>query len=212
MKKVGDVYMLEAILHGFILAFGLILPLGVQNVFVFNQGAVQPKFRRALPVIMTAAICDTLLITLAVLGVSVVVLEYNWLNSILLTVGFLFLIYMGFVTWRSKPESKEQTTIVSFTTKKQIVFAMSVSLLNPHAILDTIGVIGTSSLKYAGNEKAAFAVMCILVSWAWFIGLGVAGRITGKMDKSGRLLMILNKVSAIVMWGTAIYIGCSIII
>ncbi|WP_102272568.1 LysE/ArgO family amino acid transporter [Cytobacillus massiliigabonensis] len=204
--------MLEAILHGLILAFGLILPLGVQNVFVFNQGAVQPQFRRALPVILTASICDTLLISLAVLGVSVVVLEYIWLKAILLTAGFLFLIYMGFITWRSKPESDEQAAIVSFTPKKQIAFAMSVSLLNPHAILDTVGVIGTSSLKYAGNEKTAFAVICILVSWAWFMGLGVAGRITGKLDKSGRLLLILNKVSAIVMWGTAIYIGSSLII
>lgn len=204
--------MLEAIVHGFILAFGLILPLGVQNVFVFNQGAVQPKFRRALPVILTASICDTLLISLAVLGVSVVVLEYIWLKAILLTVGILFLIYMGFVTWRSKSTENEEKATVSFTPKKQIVFAMSVSLLNPHAILDTIGVIGTSSLKYAGNEKAAFAVVCILVSWAWFMGLGIAGRMTGKIDKSGRLLTILNKVSAIVMWGTAVYIGCSLII
>ena len=36
--------MTEAILHGIILAFGLIVPLGVQNVFVFNQGALQPTF------------------------------------------------------------------------------------------------------------------------------------------------------------------------
>lgn len=211
-KKVSDVYMLEAIVHGFILAFGLILPLGVQNVFVFNQGAVQPQFRRAIPVIITASICDTLLISLAVLGVSVVVLEYIWLKAILLTAGLLFLIYMGFVTWRSKPVSNGEETIVTFTPKKQIVFAMSVSLLNPHAILDTIGVIGTSSLKYAGNEKVAFAAMCILVSWAWFMGLGIAGRVTGKLDKSGRWLMILNKISAIVMWGTAVYIGYSLII
>ncbi|MEC3420899.1 amino acid transporter, partial [Bacillus cereus] len=28
--------MSEAIIHGIILAFGLIIPLGVQNVFVFN--------------------------------------------------------------------------------------------------------------------------------------------------------------------------------
>ncbi len=32
--------MSEAIIHGIILAFGLIIPLGVQNVFVFNQGAL----------------------------------------------------------------------------------------------------------------------------------------------------------------------------
>lgn len=41
--------MSEAIIHGIILAFGLIIPLGVQNVFVFNQGASQPNIWRAPP-------------------------------------------------------------------------------------------------------------------------------------------------------------------
>lgn len=199
--------MFEAIIHGFILAFGLILPLGVQNVFVFNQGATQARFLGALPVIITAAICDTLLISLAVLGVSVVVLDYDWLRMLLLFAGILFLIYMGFVTWNSKPAMNEGESRISFSPKKQVIFAMSVSLLNPHAILDTIGVIGTSSLAYLGFEKLAFAITCILVSWLWFLGLGIVGRMSGRLDQSGRFLLILNKISAIVMWGTAVYIG-----
>ena len=97
--------MISAIIHGVILAFGLILPLGVQNVFVFNQGATQPKFSRALPVILTASICDTLLISLAVLGVSVIVLGVYWIKVVLLTLGIMFLAYMGYVTWNSKPNS-----------------------------------------------------------------------------------------------------------
>lgn len=203
--------MFEAIIHGAILAFGLILPLGVQNVFIFNQGATQPKFVRAIPVIITASICDTFLISLAVLGVSVVVLGSFWLKTILMTLGIIFLIYMGFVTWRSKPASEQQQTNEMLSTKKQVMFAMSVSLLNPHAILDTVGVIGTSSLTYAGADKLAFASACIVVSWVWFFGLGIAGRLTGKLDKSGRFLTVLNKISAIVMWGTAIYIGSSLL-
>lgn len=35
-----------AIIHGIVLAFGLILPLGAQNVFVFQQGALQPRLYR----------------------------------------------------------------------------------------------------------------------------------------------------------------------
>jgi L-lysine exporter family protein LysE/ArgO len=198
--------MFEAIIHGFILAFGLILPLGVQNVFVFNQGATQPRFLGALPVIITAAICDTLLISLAVLGVTVVVLDYDWLRMILLIAGIIFLIYMGFVTWNSKAAMNEGESRISFSPKKQVIFAMSVSLLNPHAILDTIGVIGTSSLAYLGVEKIAFAISCILVSWLWFLSLGIVGRMTGRLDQSGRFLLVLNKISAIVMWGTAVYI------
>ena len=200
-----------AFIHGFILAFGLILPLGVQNVFVFNQGALQPRLANALPVVITAAICDTLLIILAVMGVSVVVLGSFWLKTLLLGAGFLFLIYMAWTTWNSKPGINGQETAHRFTPTKQIVFAASVSLLNPHAIMDTIGVIGTSSLNYEGLEKVAFAGATILVSWLWFFGLAVAGRVTGVLDKSGRFMVLLNKVSALVMLGAAIYIGLSLI-
>jgi L-lysine exporter family protein LysE/ArgO len=197
--------MISAAMHGFILAFGLILPLGVQNVFIFNQGAIQARWIYVLPVVLTASICDTLLISLAVFGVSAVVLGVAWIKVTLLIVGILFLIYMGYTTWKSKPKS-EETTVQTFTYRKQIVFAASISLLNPHAIMDTIGVIGTSSLSYTGTEKITFMVVCILVSWLWFFGLSIIGRLIGKLDQSGRFILLLNKISALIMWGTAIYL------
>lgn len=197
--------MSAAFIHGLILALGLILPLGVQNVFVFNQGAVQPTFFNTVPAIITASVCDTILITIAVFGVSVVVLEFVWMKTILMASGIIFLIYMGGITWKSKPAVERESS--SFSVKKQIIFAVSVSLLNPHAILDTIGVIGTSSLNYAGAEKAVFAVACILVSWIWFTGLAITGRAIGGLDQSGKFLILLNKVSAVIMWGTAVYIA-----
>ncbi|MEH7355865.1 LysE/ArgO family amino acid transporter [Neobacillus drentensis] len=201
--------MISAAIHGFILAFGLILPLGVQNVFVFNQGAMQPRWMLVLPVVLTASICDTLLISLAVFGVSAVVLGVDWIRVTLLLVGILFLLYMGFITWKSKPTT-EETKGVAFTPRKQIAFAASVSLLNPHAIMDTIGVIGTSSLTYTGSEKIIFMIVCILVSWMWFFGLSLAGRFIGKLDRSGRFILYLNKISALIMWGTAFYLVFSL--
>jgi L-lysine exporter family protein LysE/ArgO len=79
-------------------------------------------------------------------------------------------------------------------------------LLNPHAIMDTIGVIGTSSLTYTGIEKAVFTVVCIFVSWLWFFGVSIAGRLAGKLDQSGKFINTLNKISAVIMWGTAVYL------
>ncbi|WHY02941.1 LysE/ArgO family amino acid transporter [Neobacillus sp. DY30] len=197
--------MLSAAIHGFILAFGLILPLGVQNVFVFNQGAIQPKWANALPVVLTAALCDTLLISLAVLGISAVVLEISLLKMALSVIGIAFLLYMGYVTWKSKPRTGENSAEL-FSARKQITFAASVSLLNPHAIMDTIGVIGTSSLTYSGIEKAVFTVVCIFVSWLWFFGLSIVGRLAGNLDQSGQFINTLNKISAVIMWGTAVYL------
>jgi L-lysine exporter family protein LysE/ArgO len=124
--------------------------------------------------------------------------------------GILFLIYMGLLTWRSKPVNNT-TDQNLLSARKQITFAASVSLLNPHAIMDTIGVIGTSSLSYTGLEKFAFTIACILVSWLWFFSLSIAGRVVGTLDTTGQFILALNKVSAIIMWGTAIYLASSII-
>jgi L-lysine exporter family protein LysE/ArgO len=205
-------YVIEAFIHGFVLAFGLIIPLGVQNVFVFNQGAAQPSLIRALPVVITAAVCDTLLILLAVLGVSLAVLTFVWIKTLLFAVGFFFLLYMGWVTWKSKPAADsggEQPQ--SFTAKRQILFAASVSLLNPHAILDTIGVIGTSSLTYSGDEKWAFTLACILVSCLWFFALAVAGRMAKRLDRSGKWIRRVNYLSALIIWAVAFYMGAKLV-
>ncbi|MEH7380958.1 LysE family transporter [Bacillus sp. JJ1533] len=195
---------MEAILHGIILAFGLILPLGVQNVFVFSQGATQPNLFRALPATLTAAMCDTLLILLAVFGLSVIVLQFEWLRVSLMIVGILFLSYMGYAIWRSEPAAND--TNKALPIRQQIIFASSVSLLNPHAILDIVGVIGTSALKYVGTEQILFTAACILISWMWFFGLTFAGAVMKKIDGTGVLMKMFNKFSAIFIWGTAIYL------
>ncbi|MFO1446071.1 amino acid transporter [Bacillus sp. Bva_UNVM-123] len=200
---------MEAILHGIILAFGLILPLGVQNVFVFSQGATQPKLLRALPATITAALCDTFLILLAVFGLSVIVLQFEWLRISLMIAGILFLLYMGYAIWRSKPATTE--TNKALPIRQQIIFALSVSLLNPHAILDIVGVIGTSALKYVGIEQVFFTIACITVSWIWFFGLTLAGTVMKKLDGTGGLMNIFNKCSALFIWGTAIYLFIGLI-
>lgn len=195
---------MEAILHGVILAFGLILPLGVQNIFVFSQGASQPRLLKALPVTITAALCDTILILLAIFGLSMVILQFEWLRLSLIIGGILFLLYMGYAIWRSTPETA--TVSDALPMKKQILFALSVSLLNPHAILDIVGVIGTSALKYVETELLLFTATCIIVSWIWFFGLTLAGAFMKKLDNTHHLMGIFNKCSAIFIWGTAIYL------
>lgn len=203
--------MLAAFVHGLILAFGLILPLGVQNTFVFNQGAVQGRYARALPVVVTASLCDTLLILLAVLGVSVLVLGSPVVKNLLLGAGTLFLLYMGWVIWHTRPAASGEEGTPAMGVARQVVFAVSVSLLNPHAILDTVAVIGTSSLSYTGEPRAAFTGAAILVSWIWFFSLATAGRTVGRLDRSGRFLTAVNRVSAVIMWGSAVYIGCQLV-
>lgn len=203
---------MEPLLHGMMLAFGLILPLGVQNVFIFNQGATQKKFTNTLPAVITAGICDTLLISLAVAGVSIIILSFEWLRTFLFLIGFLFLTYMGWLMWRGSTEIKDQKESNPFSAKRQILFAASVSLLNPHAILDTIGVIGTNSLVYTGYDKWIFTIACVFISWIWFFSLAITGKKIGQIDTNGKLLKRMNQISAFIIWGMAIYMGSQLFI
>lgn len=200
---------MEAVIHGVILAFGLILPLGVQNVFIFSQGATQPSLVRALPATITAAICDSALILLAVYGLSLVILQYEGLRVMLMVAGILFLFYMSYSIWRATPT--EANVENALPMKKQILFALTVSLLNPHAILDIVGVIGTSALKYNGYELVLFTVACIAVSWLWFFALMIAGSRIKKFGNQQAIMTVFNKFSAIFILGMAIYLAIGLI-
>lgn len=202
--------MVQAFMHGVLLAFGLILPLGVQNVFIFNQGATQPLFRRAIPVVITAALCDTLLILAAVGGVSMLILQWEWLKNVLYSAGFLFLIYMGWDLWKTKVTTGKEKQ-GPLPVKRQVLFALTVSILNPHAILDTVGVIGTSSLPYIGAAKWAFTGATIAISWLWFLGLAIAGRMFRTLDDSGERMRQLNVISALIIWLIALYVGITLL-
>ena len=193
---------MDAFLHGLLLAFGLILPIGVQNLFLLTQGVNQPKFRYTLPAVVTAALCDTVLIVISIAGLSLLVLQFEMLRSVLIIGGVVFLTYMGWVIWRSPVNKQVEGRAMS--GKKQVLFALSVSLLNPHALLDTIGVIGTSSMKYVGVEQLYFGAACILVSWVWFFGLAFVGSSLIKLQIQEKYFIFLNKISAIFIWVTVI--------
>lgn len=204
--------MISAILHGIILSTGLILPLGPQNIFIFNQGAMHQTIRKSFPAVITAAICDTILILLAVLGVSLVVMTVPQLQLILYIVGFIFLIYIGFSIWKDDPNNIQEKK-APMTAKKQIIFALSVSILNPHAIMDTVGVIGTSSLRYENTvEVLAFAIACIFVSWIAFFVLAFMGRYVKSIDKDGKVVRLINKISALMIWGISLLIGYQVLL
>ncbi len=196
---------MTAFFYGFILSCGLIFPLGVQNIFIFNQGVTQQKFLHAMPSVMTAFICDMLLILSAILGLSVVILTVPSIKTILYGVGFCFLLYIGWVTWHSRSAFEGERKPLS--AKQQIGFCASVSLLNPHAIIDTIGVIGTNSLNFIGKDKWLFTLACILVSFGWFFGLSLAGHFFNKFGATRSAIRWLNKVSALIIWAVAFYLA-----
>lgn len=65
--------------------------------------------------------------------------------------------------------------------------------------MDIVGVIGMSVLVYDGYDKVVFLLVIIFVFWIWFVFLVILGRIIGKIDKSGKYIVILNKVFSVIV-------------
>lgn len=199
-----------AIIHGVILTFGLIMPLGMQNLFIFNQGATQPNLKMALPSIITASLCDTTLIILSILGVSLLILKLSWLKLTLYIISFFFFLYVGYITW-NKAEIKLSSKKKVLSAQKQILFTTSVSIFNPHAITDTIMVIGSNSIQYEGPAKLAYTISCIVISWLWFYSIALTGNKLHKLSNAEFWIKCINKAAALLIWAIAINIGYQII-
>ena len=196
--------MLAAFAHGFLLAFALILPLGPQNTFVLTQGAAQPQWRAVLPIVVTAALSDTTLIIAAIAGVSLVILAIPVLRIILSVAGVLFLIYMGYKTWTAPVGAEQPEEAMDWTLGRKVRYSLSVSLLNPHAIMDTVVVIGGGAAIYTtAADRWSYALGVTLVSWVWFLGLSVAGRVIYRIAKGPVVQRWLNRGSAALMWAVA---------
>lgn len=200
--------MLLAVLHGAMLSIALILPIGMQNGFLLSQGALQKRWVGALPALITAGICDTLLVGLAIFGVSAVALHIVWLRDAFGGVGVLFLLYMGWGTWRDRTKVHPDQSASAWPPGRQIKFAASVSLLNPHALIDTLAVIGGSALMYTSRgDRLAFGVACAAVSWFWFLVLVTVGHVAGRAAVRRSSLGTINANSAIMMWASAVYLS-----
>lgn len=193
--------MFEIVYLGFFLSLGLILPLGIQNLFIFHQGIAHKKITGALPAFLTASICDTILIVLSVSVGSAMTEKFPSLINIFFLLGIFYIIFIGFKLWNKKTKLRNSNTKLEW--KQQITTSLVVSIVNPHAWLDTFGVLGTQALQLAPTEKFLFATICIIVSWIWFFTLIILGRMV-RVWGTDKFLFSLNKVSAIILWAMAI--------
>ncbi len=154
-------------LNGLFLGLSLITSLGPQNIFIIRQGALR---KHAVLTAITCFICDIILVTSSVFGLQRVMELYPNLGSWITWVGVAFLAYYGIKTLKSSftksnPGAASEHQLLS---RSQIVLlALGFSLLNPHAIIDSLIIIGGGSTQFPEQQKA-FLLGVISSSLVWF--------------------------------------------
>lgn len=157
-------------INGLLLGLSLIMALGPQNVFLIRQGAMR---NHAVLSTITCFFCDLILITASVLGLKDSLEAHENFRIGMTWFGSLFLLYYGVSALRRAFAKKKQDTIKEqqATTRWQIIaLALGFSLLNPHAVIDSLVLIGGGSGQFPGHEQA-FLLGVVSSSLLWFTAL-----------------------------------------
>ncbi len=169
---------------GLALGLAMILPIGPQNLFVLNS-ALLGGWRRGTIAALTASVCDTLLIALGATSVAAIFARYPLLRLALLTLGIMFLLILGIGSLRPVAEAavskdgaitaNQHATPQAPSLPRLVLVGIGFSWGNPHAILDTVAVLGAAIAAQAATARLPFAAGAVTASWLFFLLLLIVG-------------------------------------
>jgi L-lysine exporter family protein LysE/ArgO len=177
---------MSAFVFGLLFGMATVLPVGVQSFVVLNQG-LTVGYPRVFFGIVTASCCDTLLIVLGAVGVSAI-LNAPGSREALILVGVGFLLVMGVLALRASSDNEEVNS--RMRPAAMVAQAAGVSLLNPHAILETVGILGAAIAAQAAESRVEFAAGVISASWVWFLMVGLGASVVQRWLTSSVRLWI----------------------
>ncbi len=189
-------------IQGFALCLSMILAIGPQNAYVMRQGALG---RHVLTVIIVCSVCDIILISAGAFGLAHCIGCVPGLRTILIWGGVLFIGGYAIKSWRRAIfggylQALESNGPDVASRSKVIVSAIGFSLLNPHAILDTVVLIGGMAVRYElFEDKLAFAMGASFASVLWFLLLGFCARLLSRVLRTSLGVRIFDGIVGAIM-------------
>lgn len=148
------------------------MALGPQNIFLIRQGALR---EHALLSAITCFFCDVILVTGSVAGLHHVLEQHPGLRRWMTRFGAIFLLYYGSRALKqafqgSDGNIKDRAQIRN--RRQIIILALGFSLLNPHAIIDSLVLIGGGSSQFP-DHPSVFLFGVLTSSLIWFTSLTI---------------------------------------
>lgn len=189
--------MREVFLEGMLIQASLIFALGPQNLYVLESGL---KRRHHLAVSFACFVCDFVLIMAGVIGAATIFNEFPQIKIVVgvIGVGFLILYGIGKLT-------HENSEIVFNEDKTSglriaILNAVTFSIVNPHAYLDGLVLIGGYSSKYPEMDlRLALGLGAAIFSLIWFLVLSTGAAIMMPFFQSPKRMKIIMSSAGLVL-------------
>ncbi|NUF27490.1 L-lysine exporter family protein LysE/ArgO [Gilliamella bombicola] len=194
--------MLEDVMQGALISASLIIAIGAQNLFVLKQGLLK---NHIFFVAAICFICDFVLMSVGILGVGSFISTNLLITRILAILGAVFLIWYGFSAFKSAIQGNSYMQIESQDPQnnrllKVVLATLAVTLLNPHVYLDTVVIVGGIAGTLTSEQKLAFLIGAVCVSFIWFFGIGYGARLLTPLFKQKKMWIILDFLVGCVMF------------
>ena len=190
-------------LQGLLLGFSLIIAIGAQNLFVFNQGLIG---KYVMIVCLFCSLSDALLILIGYSGLYLIIENNVILQNFIILIGFLWLLSYGVLKIREGLYFDQESNLdiqISHTNNRNLyktILAISgITWLNPHVYLDTVFLIGSISNSVQSEKQFSFLLGAISSSFLFFFFLGYMGFKIGPLIKSPNLWKKINISFGIIM-------------
>ncbi|MCX8639069.1 amino acid transporter [Gilliamella sp. B3172] len=194
--------MISEIMRGALISASLIIAIGAQNLFVLKQGLLK---NHIFFVSAICFICDFTLMSIGILGVGSFISANPLITNILAILGAIFLIWYGYNAFKSALKGTSSMQVESQDNKnnslmKVVLATLAVTLLNPHVYLDTVVIVGGIAGTLSSEQKMAFLIGAVCVSFLWFFGIGYGARLLTPLFKQKRMWVILDCIVGLVMF------------
>ena len=190
-------------LQGLLLGFSLIIAIGAQNLFVFNQGLIG---KYVMIVCLFCSLSDALLILIGYSGLYLIIENNIILQNFIILIGFLWLLGYGVLKIREGMYFDQENNLdiqISNTNNRNLyktILAISgITWLNPHVYLDTVFLIGSISNSVQSEKQFSFLLGAISSSFLFFFFLGYMGFKIGPLIKSPNLWKKINISLGVIM-------------
>lgn len=195
----------RAFFEGLGMGGGLIVAIGAQNAFLLKQGVQR---HHVVLCAMACALSDILLIVLGASSVGLFIVGHPALLGAIRVAGTLFLLEYGrraaVAAWRG-PACPAPTAPAAATSRATALrTAIGLSLLNPHAWLDTVVLLGAFGAAQPGQGRYYFSAGAILASVVWFASLALGAHLLAPLLVRRQGVRLLDALIAVTMWTIAL--------
>jgi L-lysine exporter family protein LysE/ArgO len=187
-------------LAGFAASAVLIIAIGAQNAFVLRQGL---RREHVLPVVLTCALSDLVLILAGIGGLGAVVTARPDAVTAIRWVGASFLIAYGVMAARraTRPATLNPASRAPATLRATLLTCLALTYLNPHVYLDTVLLLGSVAQQHP--HRWVFGLGAAAASLAWFTALGAGAHRLAPLLARPAAWRLLDGLIAVVMFAVA---------